>query len=195
MNFVRRLTRFFYFIMAVMICSYVFPYEVLASENSGGWRPVYDLIMMWVNFGIIVFIVVKFGKKPFMDFLTGQKEDLKNEINKIELDKKKADENLAKALKLVDESSTRFATIKERISIEAEKEKQKIIEDAKKQSKSLIKAASKKVENQIDSAKLNFKSELVDKSINLAMKKLPDIITEKDNEKFVANYLSVVSAK
>ena len=195
MNFIKKLTRFFYFIMAAMIFFHVFPYEVLASENSGGWRPIYDLIMMWVNFGIIAFLVVKFGKKPFMEFLAGQKEDLKNEIDKIELDKKKADENLTKTQKLIDESSVRLAKIKERISGEAEKEKQKIIEDAKNQSKNLIKAARKKIENQIADAKLNFKAELVDEAINLAMKKLPDIITEKDNEKFLGNYLEAVSSK
>ena len=195
MNFIKKLPRFFYFIMAVMICSHIFPYEVLASENSGGWRPIYDLIMMWVNFGIIAFLVVKFGKTPLMDFLSDQKEDLKNEINKIELDKKTADENLTKTRKLIDESSVRLATIKKRMSDQAEKEKQKIIKDAKKQSKNLIEAARKNIENQIANAKLNFKSELVDESIKLAMKKLPDIITEKDNKKFVGNYLEVVSSK
>ncbi len=195
MDFIKKLTRFFYFIMAVMICFHMFPYEVFASENSGGWRPVYNLIMMWVNFGIIVFLVVKFAKTPFMEFLAGQKEELKNEIDKIEQNKKIADDNLTKTQKLIDESSVRLAVIKERISGEAEKEKQKIIEDGKNQSKNLIKAARKKIENQINSAKLNFKSELVDESIKLAMKKLPDIITEKDNEKFLANYLEVVSSK
>ena len=32
--------------------------EAFAAEKTNNWRPTYDLVMRWVNFGIIVFLYI-----------------------------------------------------------------------------------------------------------------------------------------
>ena len=64
--------------------------EVLAAENASSWRPTYDLVLMWVNFGIIVFIIVKYARKPLVNFLKGQKEEVDRKLTRLKKKKKKA---------------------------------------------------------------------------------------------------------
>ena len=35
--------------------------EVSAAESSDGWRPLYDEILLWIYFGIIVFLFVAYS--------------------------------------------------------------------------------------------------------------------------------------
>ncbi len=43
--------------------------EAMAAEASGDWRSTYDTVMMWINFGILAFVIVKFGREPMKDVL------------------------------------------------------------------------------------------------------------------------------
>ena len=60
------------------------PLDVLAAENASNWRSSFDLVMMWVNFGIFASIIVKYSRKPIVSFLKGQKEKVDLSINRIE---------------------------------------------------------------------------------------------------------------
>ena len=54
--------------------------EVLAAEGGGGWRPTYDIIMRWVNFGILAFIFFKFARRPLKNFLSDKKNEISLQI-------------------------------------------------------------------------------------------------------------------
>ena len=58
--------------------------EVLAAEGGGGWRPTYDIIMKWVNFGILAFIFFKFARRPLKNFLSDKKNEISLQIKKLE---------------------------------------------------------------------------------------------------------------
>ena len=55
--------------VALLISIHLLGTEALAADNSGNWRPVFDLVMRWLNFGIIVFIIIKYARTPVKDFL------------------------------------------------------------------------------------------------------------------------------
>ena len=181
--------------VALLISIHLLGTEASAAENSGNWRPVFDLVMRWLNFGIIVFIIVKYARTPIKDFLLSRREEVAREIEKIEVKKKEAEEKIQAANKMLNESEIRFAKIKERIIQEGEKNRQKIIEDAQHESKILLETTKKRLENQLVDAKLAFKSELVDMAISLAVKRLPDEITAEDNQKFTSQFLASASTK
>lgn len=166
--------------------------EVLAAESSGGWRPIYDEVLLWINFGILVFVFVKYGKTPLMDFLRGHKEKLAREIESIEAEKEKVATKIRATSKMLAESDIRFARLKDKIVKQGEKKKQEIFEDAKQQSELMLEGAKRKIENQLVQAKNKFKSELVDAAIALAIKKLPDKITDADNKKLLTQYITTI---
>jgi F-type H+-transporting ATPase subunit b len=195
MKGVKKLAGICCFIFAVVIGIHLLGSEASAADNSGNWRPVFDLVMRWLNFGIIVFILVKYARTPIKDFLLSRREEVAREIETIEEKKEEANKKFQDAARMLDESEVRFARIKKRIIQEGETKKQKIIEDAQQESKILLESTIKKIENQLLDAKRAFKSELVDTAISLAMKRLPDEITTEDNQKFTNKFLTSASAK
>ena len=183
------------FIFAVVIGIHLLGSEASAADNSGNWRPVFDLVMRWLNFGIIVFILAKYARTPIKDFLLSRREEVAREIEGIEAQKEEAEKKIQDAVRMLNESEIRFAKIKERIIQEGEKSRQKIIEDAQQESKILLESTKKRLENQLVDAKKTFQSELVDMAISLAMKRLPDEITTEDNQNFTNQFLASASVK
>ncbi len=181
--------------VALLISIHLLGTEASAADNSGNWRPVFDLVMRWLNFGIIVFIIVKYARTPIKDFLLSRREEIAREIEIVELKKKEAEEKIQAANKLLNESEIRFAKIKERIIQEGEKNKQRIIEDAQQESKILIETTKKRLENQLVDAKLAFQSELVDMAVSIAAKRLPSEITLEDNQKFTSQFIASATVK
>lgn len=183
------------FIFAVLLGIHLLGTEALAAENSSNWRPTFDLVMRWLNFGIIVFVLLKYARRPIMDFLLSRREEVAQEIEKIEEKKEEANRKIQDALKMLDESEVRFAKLKERIIQEGETKKQKLIDEAQQESKILLESTIKKTENQLLDAKKAFQSELVDMAISLALQRLPDEITTEDNQRFTNQFLANASAK
>ncbi|MCD6585384.1 MAG: ATP synthase F0 subunit B [Desulfobacteraceae bacterium] len=165
--------------------------SAFASDPS--WRPIYDEIMLWINFFILVFIIVKYGKKPLLNFLQGQKDEVADQIHRLQKQKNALDAKIKKAHSMIKDSSVRFDQIKSRIMKDGERAKQKIIEDAKIQSKNIIKVEKLKAVHQIAQAKDTIMAELLDEASALAIKKLPLEINNSDHNKLLDLFLSNIS--
>ena len=190
MKRVNNKVRLFYFIMAGTLSLHFLGFEALASESSGGWRPIYDEVLLWFNFGIIVFVFIKYGKTPLMNFLRGRKDKIAQEIERIEEKKKQAADKVTEINKMVAESKTRFAKIKDRIVEQGERKKAEIIESAQNQSKTMLENAKQRIDFQFVQAKSILRKELIDTALNLAMERIPKEITPEDNEKFTREFLT-----
>ena len=195
MKGIKKLGEICCFILAVVIGILLLGTEASAADNSGDWRPVFDLVMRWLNFGIFVFILVKYARTPIKDFLLSRRAEVAREIEMVEEKKEEANKKIQDAARMLDESEVRFTRVKERIIQEGETKKQKLIEDAQQESKILLESTMKKIQSQLLDAKRAFKSELVDTAISLAMKRLPDEITTEDNQNFTNQFLASTSVK
>jgi F-type H+-transporting ATPase subunit b len=169
--------------------------EALAADSGDSWRPLFDQVMRWLNFGILAFLLIKFSRVPIKNFFKGRQEEMAREIKVLEEEKQKALREIEENLKLLEDSGSRFETLKERIVAQGEKNKQKIIEDAKQESKLLLEGARRKIDNQVLEARNRLKTELVDSAIAIAMDRLPVEMTPEDNQKWVDNFLSSADAK
>lgn len=166
--------------------------SAFAEEAAGGWRSTYDTVMIWVNFLILVFLIVKFGKKPLMNFLVGQKDEVEKEIQQLETEKRQAQDRVDETERRLADSSVRFKEISERIVAQGEMKKQAIIEDAQKESRMLIEGAGRKVGSRLAKAKADFRGELVDAAIALATERLAAEITEADNRRLTDDFVASI---
>ncbi len=169
--------------------------EALAADSSGDWRPIFDLVMRWVNFFILAFLLIKFSRLPIKNFLEGKKEDIARDIEELEADKKQKLREIDESRKQIENSKERLSQLKKTIIAQGEKNKIKIIEDAEQESKILLESAKQKIESRITDASEVLKAELVDDAIALAMKKLPEIITDQDNQKFIDAFIKSAASK
>jgi F-type H+-transporting ATPase subunit b len=161
-----------------------------AAESDAGWRPVYDLVMRWVNFAILVALVIKFGREPIMNFLRGSKAAQAKEIQKIESEKARAFEELNHALEQIEERYSRITGLKEKIVAGGEREKQRILADAKREGELLVIGAQQKIVHKLYLARQRFRAEMVDMAVAFAMEALPDKITAEDNQQLVDRWLT-----
>ncbi|MFC1856805.1 ATP synthase F0 subunit B [Thermodesulfobacteriota bacterium] len=161
-----------------------------AEEGTGEWRTHWDEMMLWINFAILAFVLIKYLRKPVKEFLDGRKYELAREIKKVEEEKQAIGEKIKETEKLLDESSIRFAGIKERIIEQGEREKTRIIQEAREQSRLMLESAQRKIDSHFQQAQNRIREELVDAAVNLAIEKLPHEIDARDNQKFVEQFLS-----
>ena len=153
------------------------------------WRPTYDIAMRWVNFIILVAVIVKYGKEPIKDFLKLQKSDVVSEISQLE-DEKARILGEIKAVKAKGiENRAHFQELKDRLSAQGEIRKQQIVEQARQQSAIMLEQAGRKMENRIVQAKAGLKMELLDMAIEQAMARLPVLITDGDNQRLLDDYM------
>jgi F-type H+-transporting ATPase subunit b len=167
--------------------------EALAEEAGGDWRKSYDVVMLWVNFGILAFVLVKFGKDPVMRFLRIRRDEVAAEIRDLENEKALVTEKINEARQAMAASDARFAEMKSAILRMGEKRRQDLINDAEQESRFMMELAQQKVGGYILAAKRAFKEQLIDAAVNLALKRLPDHITDEDNQQMVDLYLDTVS--
>lgn len=176
------------------VCLVILPaMDALGAEGGGkSWRSTYDTIMLYVNFGILVFLFFKFLKKPLVDFLKLRGEALARDIKKLEDEKLRAEEKSRETLSLLKQGEAHIDQIKAKIIEQGEAAKEKIINDAKEQSRYMLENSKQRLGTRILYAKQAFQAELVESAIKLAMEKLPKELTEDDNRALVNDFLTAL---
>lgn len=186
----------YYICGALLICFWgVGVQDVFADEEGAGWRPAYDLIMLWVNFGILAFIIVRFGKKPLMNFLHSQKDELAKEIGHLEKEKSKVVAEIEKTQQALKDSDAYFADLKGKIIQQGEQKRDEIIRQAQQQTETMMEIAKQKIGGRIIAAKRDFKAELVDAAFDMATERLPREVNDADNERLINLYMTSASQK
>ncbi len=190
--FIRRLHRFCGIAVLAWGCIGLTVTDALAA--GPGWRPLYDSVMLWINFFILVFVLVKYGRQPFMNYLKGQQEEVADELTRLQKQKNQMDAQIQKTRQAIEESSQRFKTLKERIIKDGERRKKQIIEDAKMQSQNIIEIEKQKADNQIIAAKNQFMAELVDAAVAAAMNRMPAVIRNEDHQRLTEQFMNGLAA-
>jgi len=177
------------YMVAPLIMLHLSSFEALAADSANDWRPMFDLVMRWVNFLILAFLLIKFSRLPIKSFLAGKKEEVALEIEALESDKNQMLLKIDESRKQIENSKERLSQLKKTIIAQGEKNKLKIIKDAEQESKIILKSAKQKIASRISEAREVIKLEMVDEAIALAMQMLPDNITDQDNQKFINAFL------
>jgi len=163
--------------------------EALGAEASVNWRPTYDIVMRWLNFGILIVLFFRYARKPLAAFLNGKSRQIAENIKSFEKEKEAIKTRVNELLKERKEGYEHLQRIREKSISRGELKKQKIIDDAKKESHLLLKNAKRKIEYEIMSAREKLQIEIVDQSIDLAMQKLPQLMTDQDTQNSLKIYL------
>lgn len=161
----------------------------LGAAEAATWRPTYDLVMRWLNFLILVFIIVKYSRRPLANFLKGKQKAIGTEIERIEKEKEKISESAAAARQQLEDSAQRLEKLKQRIVDQGEKKKLEIIAEARQEGRHIMESARHKVAGTVLQAKNKIREELIDMAVAIALEKLPAEITTQDNEKLFEQFL------
>jgi F-type H+-transporting ATPase subunit b len=180
--------------MAILLFAICWVTNAWAAEGSGFTRAMWDEIWRWVNFVILFGVIIKYGRRPILNFLDKQKEDVAQSINKLEERKRDVQETLQESQRQLTASEERLASIKDRIISEGENRKAKIIADAHEESRVLLDTAQLRIEHQIREMHMRVKAELIDTATQMALAKLPGTLTSEDEDRLVGQWMDAVQS-
>ena len=176
-------------VMMLLMGMLVLLFPEAAVAGDPGWRPTYDVVMRWVNFIILVAVIVKYGREPIKNFLKLQKDEVVSKIDELDREKSKILEEIQAAKQQGVDNQARFKELKTRMIAQGETRKRQIIEQANQQSAIMLEETRRKMENRIVQAKASLKMELLDMAIEQAVVKLPGIMTDGDNQRLLDDYM------
>ena len=187
----RCLMIFFLFLGASAIMILLIP-DAFAGEGISTGRKIWDNILLWINFGILVYFFLKYGKQPLKDFIHGER-------NKIDVTLNTADEKLNKAKSVLDEESDslkdidgRLQELKKNIIEMGQKEKEKAIEAAKITADQMMEDAKKESQYKLAMARKALKDEMVEIAISLVEGRLKEKISLEDDKILVNQFIDGV---
>ena len=164
--------------------------EVLAAEGSTQGRKLWDNILLFINFGILVFFFIKYAKKPLMDYLRGVRKDVESDLNKVETELSRAtslrDAEIAKLNNIqahIDKITTDILEL-------GEHEKQKHIEEGKIAAENMIEHAKNYAHHKIQEARKVVADEMIDRAFSAVENVLVKEFSPKDNENVVNQFLN-----
>ncbi|NNG01563.1 MAG: hypothetical protein HKM93_19400 [Desulfobacteraceae bacterium] len=163
-----------------------------AADGASDWRATYDIVFRWLNFLVLVSVIVIFAKAPIKKFLSMRKIEISEQINSLEEEKKGLLDKIDETVKMGEVQNDRLIRMKERIIADGERRKITAIESARKQGELMLEEANRRITHRIAEAKHQIKAELVDIAVKMANDRLTTQINEKDNQRLVDDFLTSV---
>jgi len=191
-----------FIVFTLCILNLVFVVTAFASEEGAAthtslFKDYLSLSFMWkvINFGILAFILFKFGRKPLQSFLK-QRAEL---IEKTLKEAREAKETAEKALLKVEERlKTKDKEIEEILSASkrfGEEVRESLIQQSDKLREKILEQARINIEYELKSAKEAIKAEAVEIAMGLAEKKIKEKLTKEEQQKLLEESLTKIGGK
>ena len=145
-----------------------------------------------LNFSIVVFIFVFFGRKPFAKFLVTRSETMKNSIDEAEKSVTEARKELATWEKNWVEAQSHAHQNKLDSENSLERFKAKTLADAKHEAERIKKEAELLSAGEVSKAKKGLQQEAIERSVELAELYLGEHMPAQDKHKLVAEFVELV---
>jgi F-type H+-transporting ATPase subunit b len=180
-------------IIAILAPSMALAKKDHEKEGPTPFRKAWDEIWRWINFFILVFVIVRYGGKPIKEFLAKQ---YRQEVERVEQHRSMVDEARSEyesALKRLEEIEETTREIETFIMADAERLKREIIEDAEKMSEQIIEEARDRAMMRILNARQNLKKELVEEVFAKAEELIRRNIVSEDRERMIETNINEIA--
>jgi len=184
----RRTGIFLAVVSAAVLLSFL-PGEILAAEEVSQGRKIYDTIMRWVNFGILAFLFLKFGKPALMNFLNGEQKRIQRILQEIEKDLNLSKMRVKEESRKLDEIGESLEKVRGEIIQMGQREKERILKDAQRMADQMIEDTQKESGIKLDAAIQQLNDSIVDKAVSIAQEKLQKAFTAQDDENTVQGFI------
>ena len=158
-------------------------------------RQIMNFIWFCLNFAILVYILVRFGKKPVSDALKGRIESIQNAFDDLEARRLEAEQKYAeyeRKLSGIDEQAKHML---ETFREQGQAEKEKIIARARDTAETIKAQAEFYVQQELVKAKTKLQAEVADMAVKMAEELIRKNLDEQDHHRLISEYLERVVQK
>jgi F-type H+-transporting ATPase subunit b len=147
-----------------------------------------------LNFGVLVFIVVRFGKKPLANALVKRKETIVRELEDARRLREAAQKRLAEYESKLEKIHEDLERVRLEFREQGELEKQRIVRDAKERRERMRKDAEVLLSQEAKQIRQDLLVEVVREATRVAKDLLAKEMTLGDHDKFAENFLNDLRA-
>lgn len=168
-----------------------------ASGGGGGEHggSTMEWVYRFLNFGVLVFILVKFAGKPLKDFLAQRKELIEKSIKEAQEAKELAKKALAEVEERLKLKDKEVEEIIASAKASGEKEKTRLIEESEKLKIKILEQAKNNIAFEVKKAKEVIKAEAVEAAMQLAEEKLKGKLTRQDQDRLMQESIKLLEGK
>lgn len=148
------------------------------------------LFFTWVTFGLLVFLLGKFGWGPITDAIQNREEKIQEDLSTAEEQREKAEHLLNERKEELNEAHDEAREIIEDARDKAEQVGDEIEQEARDKADSMVESAEQKIEAERKQALESVQGEVGNLAIDLAEKILREDIDSEDHEQMVNEFLS-----
>lgn len=176
-------------VLCVMSCILFLGSDAFAAEGLSTGRKIWDNIMLWLNFGILVFVFIKFAKKPLIDYLRGEKNKISENLDELNSRRDHVESIMKGESDKLDGIDAQILELKKMIIDIAQKEKEKIVGQAKIKADQMIKKAKSEASVRLAAAKKALNDEVAEIAISMVQENLEKGISLEDDERLVDQFI------
>ncbi|HBR21443.1 MAG TPA: ATP synthase F0 subunit B, partial [Nitrospiraceae bacterium] len=166
-----------------------------SGGEEGASAILKDYLWKIINFGILFFVLYKFGKKPLQSFLKQRTELIEKTLKEAQQAKELAQKALAEVEERLKARDREIGEIVSSAKESGEKEKARLIEEGSRMKEKIIEQARTNIEYEVKRAKETIMEEAAAIAIELAEKKLKEKLTKEEQLKLLEESLAKIEGK
>jgi F-type H+-transporting ATPase subunit b len=164
------------------------------EEGSAG-AIAKDYLWKIINFGILFFVLYKFGKKPLQSFLKQRTELIEKTLKEAQQARELAQKALAEVEERLKARDREIGEIVLSAKESGEKEKARLIEEGSRMKEKILEQARTNIAYEVKKAKETIMEEASAIAIELAEKKLKEKLTKEEQLKLLEESLAKIEGK
>ncbi|GBE14836.1 MAG TPA: ATP synthase F0 subunit B [Proteobacteria bacterium] len=182
-------------IILLLACGLAIPAVSLAAGgDGGGGRSIYDLIMRFVNFAILMGILIYFARKPIADGIRGSVESVRKMLNEAEASRQQAEIKMKEAEERLARADQEMDALIKTARQESEMEKERILGEAEEAVERLKKEAKQSILQELKKTQEILRKEAAETAVAIAEEIIRDRVTPDDQSRFVDECLNNLEA-
>lgn len=148
-----------------------------------------------INFGILMWIFVRFGKGPVLSGLKERRNKVKREIDEAQRMKKEAAARAKKYQKQLENLDEELDATKKALIAAAATDKERIVREAEEKAARMERDAKSLLESEVKQTRLDLTRETADLAMSAAEELLRSRITRADQERLAEDFLHQLAAR
>ncbi|MBU2552614.1 MAG: ATP synthase F0 subunit B [Proteobacteria bacterium] len=158
-------------------------------------REIWDTVWKFLNFFILVFALVKYGRKPLMSFLSKQSVEIGERIEESKDLLAQAEEDYQATEARLSEMENLIQDIRGYMQDEAVRTKKRIVDEARSASEQIVAESRDVADVLIRKAHDTLKAELVEMAMAEVEKRIRESITREDEDRLIGEYVDQLAAE
>lgn len=175
-----------YYIVIIGVAFNVVVYKAEVGKLEKLWSDT----MLFINFGVLVFLYIKYAHRPLTNFLKGEGNKISEQLQRIEADVKEARSGMESESIKLKEIDANLEDITKSIIAAGKREKESVINRAQAVADKMVSDAKKETEYKMLAAKKRFSEEMLEAAIKITAENIKMNITKEDDDNLIAGFTS-----